>query len=259
MTQATDLSETDVARLTGLLTANQVRALLRNIHNETRVGNIQWAPSRRGEPDSFGPSLARQVINGSRLSQKQVSAAKAIVLQRNWRQVVHVIANRLVQVDESILERSLDRTGTIPTYSRARGAGVQVAQAPRLQPVADVVARPLRPTPAPAPVAVCGKTLAYSRDTCTSPKGHRGACAGNARNAPQGPAQAVEDTLASSPLGRQPAAVVLPKVKPLPEPDPSQDPSIQRFQRLDLEDAPDHAPLEATDASVERFKLLDLD
>ena len=263
MTQAAaDLTQTDVGRLMALLTASQVRALIRSIASEVRQGRIQWALNRGGTPDTFGPSLGRQVLNGGRLSSRQIAAAKGILLQRNWRQVVHCLTRDLVSVTDGTIANARQQGGTIPTYSRANGAGTRATRTQRRQARRRAQPAPApRPQPvaAPAPVTLCGKRLFYSSDTCTEPKGHRGACAGDARNAPTGPAQAVEDTLANSPLGRRPGAVTLPKVKPLPEPDPSQDPSVQRFQRLILDD--DAAPLSEpeTDASIERFRRLDLD
>ena len=260
MTQAAaSLTQTDVARLMGLLTTAQVKGLLRSIHNETRIGNLQWASSRRGEADSFGPSLARQVINGGRLTSRQVAAAKGILLQRNWTQVVHCLTRDLVRVDDATLAQAQQQGGVIPTYSRANGAGTRATRTQRRQARRRAQAQPVA-APAPAPVVeVCGKRLFYSSDTCTEPKGHRGACAGDARNAPQGPTRAVEDVLANSPLNGRQSAAVAPRVRALPEPDPSQDPSVQRFQRIILDDDAAPLPEPETDASIERFRNLDLD
>jgi hypothetical protein len=258
MTQAAaNLTQTDVARLMALLTATQVKGLVRHISGEVRQGRLQWAPARRGQADEFGPSLARQVVNGGRLSAKQIAAAKGILLQRNWAQVVHCLTRDLVNVSDATLAQARQAGGTIPTYSRNAGAGTRTTRTQRRQARRRAQAQPVA---APAPVVeVCGKRLAYSSDRCTEPKGHRGACAGDARNAPQGPIRAVEDVLAGSPLNGRQSAAVVPQVRALPEPDPTADPSVQRFQRIILDDDAAPLPEPEVDASIERFRRLDLD
>ena len=260
-TEAQTLTQPDVARLMGLLDSRQIKALIRAIESEARAGRISWEPFRR-QPDSFGPSLALQLRNGRRLSAKQINAAKGKLLQRNWTQVVHVLVRDLVVIPDAILDRARDNGLAAPTYTASRGASTTAVPArsvPERRRAPVVTPQPVAASTPPAPVqAVCGRQLAYSRQTCILPRGHSGGHIGANTRAPAPPVADVDAAIAS--LGT-PKAPTLPPVRP--EAPVSDDAQFQRFA-LVFEAAFDESPAPALpepelDPSVARFQLLDLD
>lgn len=257
MTTASELTQPDVARLMGLVSSDIVKQLIRAIGNEVHNSELSWQPFR-GSPDTFGPSLAGQLRNGRRLSNKQIGAAKGRLLQRNWTQVKHVLIRGLVTVPGVTLESATEVARLAPTYTATRGAGT----APATAPVRPRTAR-LISNPAPAPVAsVCGMKLAYTYDgeKCTRPKGHPNGCIGERSNTPTAPTQDVDSVLAG--LG----AASTPNLPGAGLGPMDEDAARERRFALVFEAAWDDeivtrrpAPEGYVDPSVRRFQLLDLD
>lgn len=271
MTTAAELTQPDVARLMGLLTSETVKALIRAIDSEACAGRISWA-AYRNAPDTFGRSLAGQIRNARRLSNRQIGAAKGRLLQRNWTQVVHVLARGLVTVPGVTLESATDAARQAPTYSQRNGSGTTSATTPRVP--RDSRGQPRRTrTPVPAPAApadsvlapspiqarLCGKKLAYTYDgqKCTRTAGHRNGCIGERPNTPQAPTNDVDSALAS--LGVRSAAMLPPSRGAGEQFMDEDDARVTRFKLLDLDDEPSSYVEPEYDPTVERFKLLDLD
>jgi hypothetical protein len=223
---AETLTQPAVARLLGMVAHEVVRELLVTIAEEVRHGRLQWE-TFQGRPCEFGPSLATQARRGSRLSTRQINAAKGKLLQRNWTQVRHVIQHDKVSLSDSLLETAKGSSAPAPTYRRSgasNGSGAAPATStPRTR---RGRRRASRATPQPvASTRTCGKTLAYSRDKCTRTGGHPGACIGDARTNRQAPTQDVDSVLAGRTVMATPAPTRTPTVEPA-------DAQVARFIRV---------------------------
>lgn len=270
MTQtAASLTQTDVARLMGLLTHAQVRDVILAIGRLVSQNSLAWV-QHRGRPDDFGPSLYRQARNGGSLTTNQVNAAKAMLLQRNWAGVVEVLTRDLARVPDSVIVQARSSTAPAPTYqrrTRRRNSSNRRSTPSRArrrrsapqQPVAAPAPQPAQTAPQAAPQPrPCGALNWGVR--CVLPRGHSGAHVGEGRQSPM-PTNDADTALAALRAGSTSTAVPARSVQtepledaraarfalvieaawdevapaPVAEVDPEDDPGVQRFRLLDLD------------------------
>jgi len=265
------LQEQSVARLVALLDDATVRALIDALQRDveaTQAHEWEWF---HGRTDDFGPSLARQMREGRRLSANQLACAKARLLPRNWYQIKRLLQRGGFVLPKELLSRAhADLSIKMPVYEsrlerqrreeRHRRDATQqttehMAAAARLY--ADRRAQGAPPLSLQPVADTCGRQVRRKNGLCILRRGHTGTCLASGRTRPR--PVSIDEQIRQTVAEATEQAVAPPPVPAAPVIERTGDPSVDRFRLLDLDD--DRAPEleDESDPSVDRFLRLDLD
>jgi len=255
------MSEESIARLMALVSDQDVLELMREIGTDAE-GFVPY----RGTPDSFAASLFGQIQDTNMLTDQQISAARAIILPRNWFAVRALVTIDRIPVTEGqiITARTagVTRPRHIPLNSAANRGRPNITQGrtprPARQPVAAQTARPgayverrqdqgdLLPglAAAQAEVNATGQAIRSQQPRTPRPASPLSTEAIQAKVAREAAARAYKQRLADAE-----AAAEREKLEAV------DNAAIERFKRLELDDyAP--IPLPEDKAGLERARLV---